>query len=567
MLEQQTLTIQQALGLALQHHSAGDLPKAGSIYHQILQADPNQPDALCLLGRVAYEIGNNEDAVDLSNKAVSIKPDNAEAHANLGNALKDLGRLDEAVASYHNALAISPGLTETHNNLGVALKNLGKPEEAVSSYHKALAIKPDWAEVHSNLGVALQDLRKLDEAVASYSKALAIEPDSAVAHFNLGQALMEQGTLDGAVANYDKAISIKPDYAEAYWNKSLALLLCGEFEKGWELHEWRHEGGSIPSRQQKFKYFRLEGAELKKQADSKKFKLDTQKLLVWMEQGVGDEIMFASLLPDLAQHIGTIVVECEKRLQPIFQRSFPEINFVTRMDPPSSKLSENNIDYQSSVADLGYFLRPDVNSFPVQNSYLCPELNKQNQIRNEYVRKWPGKLLVGISWRSGNVKNGKSRSLLLDKWAPLLSNHDCSFISLQYGDVEANLLDLKEATELDVYSDDRIDPLTDMDAFAAQVAALDIVISIDNSTVHMAGALGVPTWVLLPYVPDWRWLLDRDDSPWYPSVKLYRQKNIGDWSEVLNRVNSDLKNLVHGDTSKTNTVLINTNSGFGWQHL
>ena len=217
------LTVQQAIDLALQHHGAGDLPKAEVIYQQILQADPNQPVALHLLGVIAHQVGKNDIAVDLITRALAIKPKYAEARCNLGLALQGLGKLNEAVSNYRKALAVKPDYPEAHSNLGLALQKLGKLDEAIASFRKALSIKPDYADAHTNLGVALQDLGKLDEAVACYHKALSIKPDFPEVHTNLGVALQDLGMLDEAIASYHKALSIKPDYAKAH--SSLAFVL------------------------------------------------------------------------------------------------------------------------------------------------------------------------------------------------------------------------------------------------------------------------------------------------------------------------------------------------------
>ena len=229
--QQQTLTIQQAIDLGVQHHKAGRLPEAENVYQQILQSNPDQPVALHLLGVIAHQVGKNDVAVDLITKALAIKPDYAEAYNNLGRALQDLGKLDEAVASYHKALGLKPDYAKAHSNLGNALKGLGKLDEAVASYRKALAIKPDFAETYYNLGNALQDLGKLDQAVASYHKALAIKPDYAEAHSNLGAALKDLGKLEDAVTNYQKALTIKPDLAEAHNNLGTALKVLGRHEE------------------------------------------------------------------------------------------------------------------------------------------------------------------------------------------------------------------------------------------------------------------------------------------------------------------------------------------------
>jgi predicted TPR repeat methyltransferase len=221
--QKQTLTIQQAIGLAIQNHQAGDLPKAESIYQQILRADPNQPIALHLLGVVAHQVGKNDISVNFITKAIVIEPDYAEAHSNLGNTLKALGKLDEAVASYNKAIAIKPDYAEAYSNHGAALQELGKFDEAAASFSKAIAIKPDYAEAYSNLGLALQELGKLKEAITAYSKALAIKPNYAEAHCNLGNALKDLGKLDEAVNSFVRALKIMPGNAKTSIALSHAL--------------------------------------------------------------------------------------------------------------------------------------------------------------------------------------------------------------------------------------------------------------------------------------------------------------------------------------------------------
>ena len=222
--------IQQAINLALQHHNAGRLPEAERLYQQILQADPNQPVALHMLGMIAHQVGNSDHAVDLITKALTIKPDYVKAHSNLGNALKELGRLEEAVASYRKALALKPDLAETHFNLGSTLGEMNRLDEAIDSFHKAIVFKPDLVEAHNNLGNALKILGKLDEATTSYQKALVVNPDYAMAHNNLGNMLQEQGKPDEALASYRKALVLKPDYDEAHSNLIFIQDLISNFD-------------------------------------------------------------------------------------------------------------------------------------------------------------------------------------------------------------------------------------------------------------------------------------------------------------------------------------------------
>jgi tetratricopeptide (TPR) repeat protein len=229
--EGQTLTIHQAVDLAVQYHNAGDLKKAENIYQQILQVDPNQPVALHLLGVIAHQSGKNDIAIDLIEKALAIKPDYVEAYSNLSNALADLGRLDEAVAFCRKAIAIKPDYPEAHSNLGKTLQELGKSDEAVNNYKKALALKPDYAEAYNNLGRVLLTLGQLDEAIESYNNAIIIKPNFTEAHFNMGNIFFELGNLDEAITSFNEAISIKPDYAEAHFNLGNALQGLGKLDE------------------------------------------------------------------------------------------------------------------------------------------------------------------------------------------------------------------------------------------------------------------------------------------------------------------------------------------------
>jgi tetratricopeptide (TPR) repeat protein len=233
-IKDQTLTIQKAIDLAVQHHEAGDFPKAEGVYQQVLQAEPNQPVALHLLGVIAHQVGKNDIAIDLITKALAVKPDFAEAHSNLGNAFQALGQLDEAVVSYNKALSIDPDYAEAHSNLGLTLQGLGKLDEAVESFNTALEIKPNYIEAHYNLGITLQAHGKLDEAVESFNKAIKIKPNFVEAHNNIGNILKEFGKLDEAVESYNKAITIKPDYAEAHSNLGLTLQALGNLDEAVE---------------------------------------------------------------------------------------------------------------------------------------------------------------------------------------------------------------------------------------------------------------------------------------------------------------------------------------------
>jgi tetratricopeptide (TPR) repeat protein len=597
--EQQPMTIQQALDLAVQHHNEGRLPEAEKLYNQILQADPKQPIALHLLGVIAYQVGKNDVAVDLISKALDVMPDYVEAYNNLGNAFNGMGKLEEAVASYRKALAIKPDYAEAHNNLGSTLDDLGKPDEAISHYRNAISIKPDYAEAHHNVALALEGLRRWDDAATSYQRALAIKPDYAEAHFNLGNVLKEQDRLDEAIASYRKALAIKadyveahnnlgvifqgvnelkeavacynralaiqpdyaeahnnygntlkelgrldeavtryrqalaikPDHAEAHVNLSYALQLQGNLKEGWEEYEWRSKTKTIGTRLLPIEMW--SGSPLQ-----------GKSILVYAEQGVGDEITFASCIPDLVEQSPTnLYLECSPRLEALFARSFPGVHVSgTKKDTELSWMGEiGQPNYALPIGSLPKFFRNSVAEFPERQAYLTanPDL----------VEKWTKRLAglnegprIGISWKGGsNPSIARKASIHLPEWLPLFSSN-ASFINLQYGDVSEEIAALGDVLIHD-WPDN--DPLKDLDNQAALISCLDLVITIDNATVHMAGALGAKTWALVEQLPDWRWPEAFGDCPpLYRSVRLFRQKRLFEWGAVMYRVAQALDDLI-----------------------
>jgi tetratricopeptide (TPR) repeat protein len=496
--EQQTLTTQQAIDLAVQRHNAGDLVKAEFIYQQILQAEPNQPIALRLLGTLFHQLGKNDIAIDFLTKALALNPGDAEAHNNLGYTFQALNKLEQAEANYLKALAIYPDYVEAHCNLGNTYKERGMTDDAVASYHKAIGINPDYAVAHSNLGLALRDLGKLDEGAASCRRALAISPSLPAAHLNL----------------------------------SVILLLQGNLKEGWEEFEWglKIEKGK--------RAFTLQ-AEMWPGSS-----LHGKSILVHAEQGVGDEIMFASCVGDLMERSpDKLYLECDPRLEALFARSFPGVYVHGKTkDADISWLGDNiRPNFALPIGSLPKFFRNSVAEFPERDAYLTPN--------PELVEKWLQRLSglkaglkIGISWKGGGEENvSKRASIPLPEWRPLLSL-DASFINLQYGDVRE---DLAKLGGIHIHDWDDNDPLTDLDNQAALISCLDLVVTIDNATVHMSGALGTQTWALLEQVPDWRWPeIFGDLPPLYRSVRLFRQKRLFEWGDVFKCVETALRRRI-----------------------
>ena len=523
------------LGTAYQQ--SGHLNKAVECFGKSIEISPDNVDANYRLGNTFIYLGKLNEAIARFHRVLSINPVHAEALNNLGNSLKGLGKIDEAIDCFCKALAVKPDFIEVQNNLGIAHVDKGNLDEALTWFSKALANNPDYADAHYNMGGVFKELNELSKAVSCYQKAISINPKNAAANYNLGNAYKELGKFDEAISSYNQAIQINPDYAEAYNNLGILQLLLGNFDEGWMNYAWRMKIEKSVTRQRYFNQPQWNGKEISESPNSPSKR---NKLLVWMEQGVGDEIMFASILADAQKKAATIVVECDERLVPVFNRSFPIIDFVARKVPPLEKVTGDQIVCQIPAASLGKHFRTNSDAFGKPYAYLKPDNAKKSALRNDYTRRWPGKRLVGVAWRSGNVSVGKLRSLPLNQWQPILSNKNCQFINLQYGDVTEELTTLKAETGLKIFDDTEIDQIINLDDFAAQISALDLVISVDNSTVHVSGALGVNSWVMLPYVPDWRWFLERDDALWYPKMRLFRQHKSGDWNNVIKRVSEHL---------------------------
>ena len=567
---------------AVAFHQAGQLAQAERICKQILTYNSQNAEAFHFLGIIACQTGKYPVAVDLIihaieidskqspfyyslanalrkqgkfmeaieayQQAIRIQPNHADAYNNLGTVFINQNRIDDAIEAYQQAIQIQPNQGEAYYNLGNALHRQEKLEEAIEAYQQAIQIQPNHADAYNNLGVVLIDHEKLRESVQIYQKTLEIQPNYADAYNNLGNALREQGKLEESIRIFQKAIYIQPNHAEAHNNLAMTLLLKGDFKNGWKQYEWRRQCDNFPFEKRDFSQPFWEGTDPK-----------DKSILVWTEQGIGDEIMFSSILPDLLNRNANVIVESDTRMVSLFQRSFPKIRFIPRQNPPNSQLLNTTVDYQTPIGSLGKWFRTDNNSFILnRNTYLyaCPK--KTSEIRKKYQELAKEKILIGISWKSTGIDqrqtySKKKKSTLLEHWQPVLAQRNCYFINLQYGNVKQELNEFQKHNNLKIHQDEEIDSLSSLDDFAAQISALDLVISTSNTTVHLAGALGKQVWTLLPHIPDWRWTLEREDTLWYPKMRLFRQHRIGDWSDVFQQVKLALEQY---PTNKNTNVLI-----------
>ncbi|MFZ0745284.1 MAG: tetratricopeptide repeat protein [Terracidiphilus sp.] len=438
------------------------------------------------------------------------------------------GRFAEAEHIYRQILTISPRHSDSLHLLGMVAFQTGRSEESVALIQRAIGIKANAASYHSNLGNVLQSQGKLDQAGTCYQRALLLKPDSAEVCVNLGNVFRAQGHLDSSLSCYRRASGLKPEFAEAATAEAAVLLLKGDFAAGWIGSERRWDTFDNDTPKRTYAWPRWRGETL-----------SSGQLLFWGEQGIGDEIMFAGLIPDVVRSGNSCVLDCDPRLKRLFARSFPYTIVVSGLTPDSHL--ELDIAAHLPCGSLPSLLRTSCADFGATTSpYLLADRLKQTQFRARYS---DGRKIVGLAWYTKNGKTGRSRSIDLSLLAPLFGLSGIRWISLQYGD-HGSLERQAAVANSPILIDREVDQFSNMDVFAAQIAAMDLVITIDNSTAHLAAALGVPTWVLLPFAPDWRWLLDRNDSPWYPSIRLFRQTKIGEWQSVVQRVGSALSQCV-----------------------
>jgi len=510
------------LGCILQ--AQGKLEQAAASHERALELRPEFLEARFNLGNTRQAQGRLDEAVAHYERAIALQPQKAEVYGNLGNALQAQHRLDEAVASYQRALELKPNYAEACYNLGNARQAQSKLEEAVACFQSALELKPDLPQAHYNLGNTLHTLDRLDEAAASFTRALGLDPRYAHAHYNLGCVLREQGCLAESLSCIAKALEVKPDYPQAQFGLALTQLQAGDFDHGWSNYEsrWRSTDHDTPWRPYPQPLW-----------DGKK--LEQGRLLLWGEQGIGDEIQFAGLLPDALRTGNRIVLDCDARLKPLLARSFPKIEVVRGLTPATSE--ELDLAAHLPVGSLPALFRSTEAAFATGLSpYLLADPAQTEGFRAQYSA---GRPLVGLAWSTKNQKSGRKRSISLDLLAPLFALGGARWVSLQYGAFD----ELEEQTataHAPLLIDRGVDQFADIDRFAAQIAAMDLVVTIDNSTAHLAGALGRPVFLLLPHAADWRWMQSRSESPWYPTLRLFRQPTPGDWASVVQNVRAAL---------------------------
>lgn len=591
-------TIQEQLKEGLALHQAGNLAGAGEVYRTVLEAEPGNVDALNLMGVVLQAGGELDTAIGLLEQAAELAPDYTAPLVNLGNALQLKGRFEDAVDTFAKALVLDPNLAEAANNLASALNDLGRHQEAADACAKALKLMPDFGEAHNNLGNALAGLGKAQEAEESYRRAVDINPGHATAYFNLGNALADQGlvedafdhyrkavALDGgnaekhynlantalkldryeearesfenaiaidadyldahcnlgsalqslgrmedSIASYRRALALAPkgaanddgpsgDNADLHWNLALALLQNGDYAEGWAEYEWRWKNPDFKTPAKDVPEPLWDGGDLK-----------GKTVLLHDEQGIGDTMQFIRYAPLAAAKGARVVVECRAELA----RLFAGMEGVDQVVERGGELPA--FDCHAPLISLPRIFATTLDTVPNQIPYLSPPEGTPVDAR---IHEGGG-LSVGFAWAGSQTHgNDANRSVDPDRFEPLFGVPGTRFFSLQVGGARPGFEALAPGENVFDLSPD----LDDFADTAAAIEALDLVISVDTAVVHLAGALGRPVWVLVPYATSYMWLAGRDDSPWYPSLRLFRQSEPGDWDGVFDRVKEELAKL------------------------
>jgi Tfp pilus assembly protein PilF len=489
---------QQLKTQAQQLMSQGRFDQARSLMMQFCKRNSKDPEGWCLLAAI---------------------------HGQTGGYAK-------AEACARKALRIAPALQYAFSVLGNALQAQDKYPEAIKTYKQAIRLTGNSASLLINMGIALTETASYEEAESCLCKALESSPDNTLAQYNYAILLTRLARFSESLTLYERVLEKQPMLADAHWDYSCLLLMMGRLNEGWKEYEWRWHSKEFTPRNLPYRPWNGEPIEGK-------------KMLVFAEQGIGDEVMFASCLPDLAATHADITVECDTRLEPIFSRSIKEVHFqgIRNRNDHGWLSTLAPFDYQVAMGSLPGIFRLDKGSFPEPPSFLSADTDLLGKWQLRLEALGAG-LKVGLSWQGGGSSYVRSiRSIPLENWLPLFKIDDVHLVNLQYGDPQQEIREFGDEHQMQLHDWPDINQMSDIDNLMALISNLDLVISVDNSTVHFAGSLGIPVWNILGVRPDWRWGLDNDDSYWYPTMRLIRQTTSGCWDDVIAAVKRSLLHL------------------------
>lgn len=554
--------MEQALEEALRHHRAGDVGSAAELYAAILALDPSHPQALHLSGTIAWQRGACDLARALVQRALAAEPRYPEALNTLGVLLSASGDARGARAAFADALSIAPDYADALHNLGTVHQSMGDAAAAIDCHRHALAVGPrtpervaalglalDAADRHAaarelfdevlasdpdhlpalhGLGSALRNLGHFDAARAAFERAAHIAPRVPDAWIGLGTTALDMSEVRTAIACFDRAVELAPDDALLRWNRAIACLAAGRLAEGWRESVWRWRSPGFDSVERHFRSPRWDGIT----------PLEGRSILVWREQGIGDELLFASMLADLARIARRAVVECEPRLLLLLRRSFPAVTFVAAGHPPHPATAAPDIDCNLPLGELAPLLRPALDRFPRDAAYLRADPARVEHWRRVLSRLGP-RPKIGISWRSANLRGVRALACSeLRQWDELLRGAQADWINLQYDECAEEIDRSRAANGVAIHRFPELDMFRDLDDTAALMSALDLVITAPTTVSVLAAALGVPTWQLSSGTA-WQ-MHGGPDMPWLPAMRVFHRAWQEDWTTVLARAGTAL---------------------------
>jgi len=513
--------------MAEQALAATELAQADFIYQRILEAAADEPHALNGRGVVAYRQGRLDEAGNFFRQAIAKFDDNPSFHNNLHLVYYRQKRDTEALAAVRRAIELAPQLPQLHNNLGNTLKQAGQPDAAVAALQQACTLAPDYADAWYNLGNTLVELDRLDEAEAAFRRAMALAPGDMETETNLGSLLKVRGKLDEALALCDAVLAKRDDLPEVHRNRATLRLLMGDYRQGWPEHEWRSRAADAE---------RFNIAVPHWQGEP----LADKTILLIGEQGLGDVLQMVRYAALVKQRGATVWLQSAETLFPLLR----ETRGIDRLISPSDP-ARQSADFHIGLFSLPTIFETTLETIPAREPYVFADRQRVERWRETLNggpgRTGDGRRKVGIAWQ-GNPKfaGDRYRSVPLRELAPLAAVSDVRLIALQKNH---GLEQLTEQTQ--PFAVEQLGPTLDNEGHAfvdtaAVMMSLDLVVTTDTAIAHLAGALGVPVWVALQETPNWRWLIDREDSPWYPTMRLFRQQKLGQWSPVFERIAEEL---------------------------
>ena len=490
-------------------------------YDCAIKQKPNDIWAILNRGNSQAHLKNFDLALLDFNKVINLNQNLFSGFLNKANVLREMEKFNESLESYEKTLQLNSSCPEAWSNRGIVLHDLERFEEAVVSCERALELKPEYAEAWNNRGSALCGLQRFEEALASTERAIELKPEYAEAWSNRGSALCGLERFEEAIAHFDQALRLNPDLSDSALNKSILLFLRGDYKNAFDLYEarWKSTGFGSPPLQ-----------SIKPRWTGER---NVGRLLIWAEQGIGDQILYGSMLNELRNFPQKKIISVTKKLIPLFQRSFPDYQIVDKKEVLSDELYDEHVP----IGSIGKFLREDVDSFKKATyPYLVNNLSQTQQIKS--LPQFKGKKVCGIAWRSSNKKVGRDKSISLIDLLPILSNYDMQYVNLQYGDTTEDVENLKKIYQPALYAVPEIDTFDDIDGVVSIMSACDLIITTSNTTAHLAGALNKETLLLIPrnIGKFWYWQGIEGVSLWYPSIRVFQQQKQGDWAAPINEI-------------------------------